>query len=198
MATINIVSTSSAKTSRKDECIQKLSDIQSDFDTKIVKLHATKEDHIFFQICQELGQNINSYNDEMKDCNEGDFIYIYDAIKKMLKDELTKTPNYIKCIKKLMPDIKKQVQREKETKDSHNEENSFKETVIQLEEEVNKILEIADRALETEQLEKQDPIPGEPRISVLDHGAHKSEEIDTKDKSTLDYSENVATYFQQN
>lgn len=155
MATINIVSTSSAKTSRKDECIQKLSDIQSDFDTKIVKLHATKEDHIFFQICQELGQNINSYNDEMKDCNEGDFIYIYDAIKKMLKDELTKTPNYIKCIKKLMPDIKKQVQREKETKDSHNEENSFKETVIQLEEEVNKILEIADRALETEQLEKQ-------------------------------------------
>ncbi|SBT55510.1 PIR Superfamily Protein [Plasmodium ovale wallikeri] len=234
MATINIVSTSSAKTSRKDECIQKLSDIQSDFDAKIVELHATKEeDHMFFQICQELGQHIDSYDDEMKDCYEGDFIYIHDAIKKMLKDELTKTPNYIKCIKKLMPDIKKQVQREKETKDYHNEEKSFKETVIQLEEEVNKMLEIAEEALETEQLEKQvllgrdqkdvheqettgkqgalesssnaspslnldDSIPGEPRINVLDHGSHKSEEIDTKDKSTLDHSENVATYSQQN
>ncbi|SBT57109.1 PIR Superfamily Protein [Plasmodium ovale wallikeri] len=233
MATINIVSTSSAKTSRKDECIQKLSDIQSDFDAKIAELHTTKEeDPSFFQICKELGQHIDSYDDEMKDCYEGDFIYIHDAIKKMLKDELTKTPNYIKCIKKLMPDIKKQVQREKETKDSHNEEKSFKETVIQLEEEVNKILEIAEKALETEQLEKQvllgrdhkdvheqgttgkqgalesssnaspslnldDPIPGEPEIKVLDPGARVAEEIDAKDKSTLNDSEYAGTGDQQ-
>ncbi|SBT51567.1 PIR Superfamily Protein [Plasmodium ovale wallikeri] len=221
MATVRVVSTSSADTSRRDKCINLLSDIQLTVTNKIAELHATKEeDEKFVQLCEYLGEYLDFYEDDIEECYEDGFSYLYETIISLLKDELTKSPKYNKCIQKLTTKKKEYLDPKYETNDSLKEENGFKDSIIKLEKEIKKIFKRIEISAETEKsfheqgkTDKQgtseaysilppsislgDHIPEEPGSKVLDSGVHKAEEIDTKHKSTLNHSENAGTGDQQ-
>ncbi|SBT57688.1 PIR Superfamily Protein [Plasmodium ovale wallikeri] len=98
---------------RKEKCFELLADIQSTIDVKIAELNKTQNgDERFVQICRDLGKYLDDHNKEIKDCNYGNFTYIYEIIKSLLKDELAKSTNYINCIDQLTSEKKNQIEKE--------------------------------------------------------------------------------------
>lgn len=155
MATISVVSTSGPNTTRRDECIAKLADIQSNFYIKISELNRiNEEDENFIQKCNELGNYLDYYDDDVKDCYEDDFSYIYETIKQMLRNDLTKSTKYVKCIRNVTSQIKEQIETTKETR-GFRREKGLKDVIIEIEKEVEHILESSKKTLDKEQLEGQ-------------------------------------------
>ncbi|SBT83632.1 PIR protein, partial [Plasmodium ovale] len=156
MATVRVVITSSADTSRREECIMKLADIQSTVTNKIAELHATKEeDENFVQICQFLGNYLDFNEENIKECYVDGFSYLYQTIISLLNDELTKSPKYNKCIQKLTTIKKEYLDPKYKTKHSLKEENGFKDSIIKLEKEIKEIFKRIETSTETEHLRTQ-------------------------------------------
>ncbi|SBT74199.1 PIR protein [Plasmodium ovale] len=185
MATIRVVSTSGPNTTRRDECIVKLADIQSNFYIRISELNGINEDdENFIQKCNELGNYIDYYDDELKDCYEDDFSYIYETIKQMLRNDLTKSTKYVKCIRNVTSQLKEQIETTKETRELRREKG-LKDVIIEMETEVEHILESSKKTLDKEQLERQ----------VLPNPDQKNpDERGTTDKQdALDHPKSIAS-----
>ncbi|SBT00254.1 PIR Superfamily Protein [Plasmodium ovale curtisi] len=157
MATVHVVSISSPDKSRRDKCISVLSDIQSTVTTKIAELHSTEEeDEKFVKICQYLGDYLDFYEEGIEECYENGFSYLYETIISLLKDELSKSPKYKKCIQKLASEEKEHHNPKYEENDLLKEENPFKDAIIKLQKEIKEIFKKSENSLDTEHLTTQE------------------------------------------
>ncbi|SBT55431.1 PIR Superfamily Protein [Plasmodium ovale wallikeri] len=115
MVNVSFQITDDSEHNRKEKCFDLLADIQEALDKKIAKLNQTKNgDDQFVQICRELGEYLDSHDEGIKDCYEGQFTYIYEYIKSFFQHELAKSINYINCIDKLTSEKKEEIKKDLE------------------------------------------------------------------------------------
>ncbi|SBT00344.1 hypothetical protein POVCU1_059320 [Plasmodium ovale curtisi] len=183
MATIHVVSSSSQDTSRRDKCISILSDIQSTVTTKIAELHASKEeDENFVQICEYLGNYLDFYEEDIKECYVGDFSYLYEIIISLLNKELTKSPKYIRCIQKATSEIKKHIDPKDEIRD-YQIGNDPQEAKIQLQKKVQKLLESSEETLKIKELEHKIPLETGPKTKSVEDGVSIQTNLEQSENS---------------
>ncbi|SBS94987.1 PIR Superfamily Protein [Plasmodium ovale curtisi] len=105
--------TDDSEYNRKQKCFELLADIQETLRKKIAEFNQTHHgDTKFDQICQELRKYLDGHNEEIKDCYDGEYTFIYEFIKSHFKEELTKSTNYMNCIDKLTSEKKDQIEQE--------------------------------------------------------------------------------------
>ncbi|SBS92840.1 PIR Superfamily Protein [Plasmodium ovale curtisi] len=107
MVNVTFQITDDSEHNRNEKCFELLADIQSAIYQKLAEFNRTQHgDAKFVQICQELGKYLDSHDEDIKDCYEGKFTYIYEYIKSYFQHQLAKSTNYINCIDKLTSERK--------------------------------------------------------------------------------------------
>ncbi|SBT72149.1 hypothetical protein, conserved [Plasmodium ovale] len=126
MAEVSFSSHSNTEEERKEKCIEKLVDLTDDVNGKVDKLGVAKEgDKQFLQICEQLREYQDRYNERDTECSDALFLGLYADIKSSIGNALKKCTVYQESLKKLVPEKKETLAEDQLGKDGTKEKTQL-------------------------------------------------------------------------